>query len=182
MRWQLCLRLVVLLVICTEGQYTVSAVLLKVKRNALRREFRARLATILLAMVCACVVILNIIINDQLILYTFGAALVIVLAGLLAYQNVAGGARWALYGLDNLSWIRRRARTWGSTLIRVIRQLKQREVCVWVKSDDVSFSENVEELTCKISSLMEAVLYVRENEQTAKLLLVHAYDSVNGIP
>lgn len=122
----------------TDGQYAISAILLKVKRSALRRDFRARLATVLFAMVCACIVILNIIINDQMILYTFGAAFAIVVTSLLAYQNVAGGANWALYGLENLSWIRGRARNWGSSLIRIIRKLKQREICVWVKSDDVS--------------------------------------------
>jgi hypothetical protein len=119
-------------------QYTVSGFLLKFNRNALKRCSRAHLAVVLSACITASVVILNLVINRPAVLYTFGAVLFCILAFLLTFQNVVGAAKWALYCLENLTWLRRRAKRWSKSLITVIRNLKSREICVWVKTDEVS--------------------------------------------
>ncbi|KAL7412945.1 amino acid permease-domain-containing protein [Mrakia frigida] len=81
------------------------------------------------------------------------------MGGLLPRVMFGGGRRRG-------ATVRSRLRDW---MVRNMRRAKRDAVCAWVKDDE-------------ISSLIQIVLYVLANEQTSRLVLIHAYESVENIP
>lgn len=79
--------------------------------------------------------------------------------------------RWVYWTYDQYpalhSW--RASRAWGMRLVATMRGLRRQQVCILVKTDE-------------INSLCHMILYVRKNEETSHLKVVHFYEDDEGIP
>lgn len=80
-------------------------------------------------------------------------------------------------------------RGWDASIVKWMTRLRSQPICVWVKGGDVSHLSAhahppVKQLTraLQIHNLMEAVLYVRKNEITARIIFLHAYENIEDIP
>lgn len=115
---------------------------------------------------------------------------VAILACLLALKWRIKLARIALWLYDHVTRFHtlKLTRGWDKSIIRWMDHLKTKPICVWVKNDDVSGVSSLKEKRCmnyyivQIYNLVEAILYVRRNELTARIIFLHAYDTVEDIP
>ncbi|KAG8954830.1 hypothetical protein FRC00_005658 [Tulasnella sp. 408] len=105
------------------------------------------------------------------ILGLFLAYFIVVLACLVGLGSRIKLARVAMWLYDQNSALQkwRYTKGWDSSIVRWMTRLRKRPVCVWVKGDD-------------IYNLVEAILYVRKNEMTARIILLHAYENAIEIP
>ncbi|KAG1737589.1 amino acid permease-domain-containing protein [Suillus paluster] len=80
-------------------------------------------------------------------------------------QNKVTILRWIYWEYDQLPWLHRLHFTkgWGDGLIRLMRSMRRQEVCLLVKTDE-------------INDLFNMILYVRHNEETACLKIVHFHN------
>lgn len=94
-----------------------------------------------------------------------------------------GIARVALWILDQTKMLRRFHL--DRFIIRWIKSFRKDPVVVWVKQDHVRsngsrISVDLHEM--QVNHLVEAMLYIRKNELTARVLFVHAYTHIDRIP
>ncbi len=76
---------------------------------------------------------------------------------------------------------------WDRKLIGFMKRLKRRPVCILVKTDEVCCSVLGLHLPAylfplKINSLFHMILYVRKNEETSCLKIIHFYEEEKGVP
>ena len=94
-----------------------------------------------------------------------------IIAFFSASQNKVTLLRWVYWTYDQYpalhSW--RASRAWGARLVAAMRGLRRQKVCILVKADE-------------INSLCHMILYVRKNEETSHLQIVHFYGDEGGIP
>ncbi len=94
-----------------------------------------------------------------------------IVAFFAASQNKVMLLRWVYWTYDQYpalhSW--RASRAWGAGLVSAMRGLRRQKVCILVKADE-------------INSLCQMILYVRKNEETSHLQIVHFYEGEGGIP
>ncbi|KAF8152993.1 amino acid permease-domain-containing protein [Crassisporium funariophilum] len=86
-------------------------------------------------------------------------------------QNKIHLLRWVYWIYDQHPALHRWRVTsgWGARLIGVMGSLRREPVCILVKTDE-------------INNLFHMILYVRKNEETAYLKIVHFYEPEAGIP
>ncbi|KAG9036441.1 hypothetical protein FS837_001686 [Tulasnella sp. UAMH 9824] len=151
--------------------YSVSNILLKFDRDRLPRDYQAKLGVTVLAFLAMVVVLAGNIIPTPKILGLFLAYFIVVLACLVGLQSRIQLARVAMWLYDQNFTLQkwRYTKGWDSSIVRWMTRLRKRPVCVWVKVDD-------------IYNLVEAILYVRKNEMTARIILLHAYENAIEIP
>ncbi|KAJ7035940.1 amino acid permease-domain-containing protein [Mycena alexandri] len=101
----------------------------------------------------------------------FAAYLIGVLTVFGATQNQVHLLRAVYWTYDQYPVLHRWAasKTWGEALVRYMGRLKRQPVCVLVKTDE-------------INHLLHMLLYVRENEETSCVKIVHFSDEENGVP
>ncbi|CAK5282919.1 unnamed protein product [Mycena citricolor] len=153
------------------GLFPLALLLLRFSRGRLECERSAKLWMIMLAFAVTLVVFAGNIAIDPSIAGYFAAYLVGVLLAFGGAQNHVSILR-ALYWLyDQYPWLHMWPRTqaWGPSVVRWIQALKKQPVCVLVKTDE-------------INRLLHLLLYVRENEQTSCVKLVHFCDEETGVP
>ncbi|KAJ7591514.1 amino acid permease-domain-containing protein [Mycena floridula] len=156
--------------------YGISNILLKFSRDRLPRLYRANLWTVLftifLTLTCP---------SGQhspaltfirpVVLGLFAPYFIIILLGLFTIQSQARLARIAIWLYDQTEVFRNFQRTRGLDFlfVKAIRRSRRHAICVWVKGDD-------------IYHLVESILYVRHNEPTARIIFIHAYQTIEEIP
>ncbi|KAG9006649.1 hypothetical protein FRB90_009798 [Tulasnella sp. 427] len=151
--------------------YSVSAILLKFDRHRLPRNYQANFGGTVFAFITMVVVLAGNIIPTPKILGLFLAYFIVVLGTLVGLRSRVKLARIAMWLYDQNPVLQRWKWTkgWESGIVRWMVRLQKRPVCLWVKGDD-------------IYNLVEAILYVRKNEMTSRIIFLHAYENALDIP
>ncbi|EKM78341.1 hypothetical protein AGABI1DRAFT_75891 [Agaricus bisporus var. burnettii JB137-S8] len=151
--------------------FPLSLLLLKYNRHRLKREPRASLFVIVLALLIVCVGIAgNIAINPRTFGY-FSAYFIGITFFFFLTQHKSSLLKclyWTIdqyLSLQNWRWTNH----WGASLVNAIARTRRQPVCILTKGDE-------------INQLVRMVMYVRKNEETSNLKVVHFYDQEKGIP
>ncbi|TFK52934.1 hypothetical protein OE88DRAFT_1656621 [Heliocybe sulcata] len=151
--------------------FPLTVLLLKFNRGRLPREPKTTLSVILVTLaICGAVFGGNVAIDPTTLGY-FAAYLVAIVSLFYATQNKGRFVRLMYWAYDQnvvlhtWSW----TRDWAERLTGVMARMRRQPVCVLCKTDE-------------INHLFQMVLYVRQNEETSNLKLVHFYDDEDGIP
>ncbi|KAH9474571.1 hypothetical protein JR316_0013033 [Psilocybe cubensis] len=134
-------------------------------------ERKTRLLVILAALIVAPLVFAgNVAYNPKTAGY-FSAYFIGILLFFSATQNKVHLLRWLYWVYDQYPSLHvwRVTSAWGEGLISLMRRLKRQPVCILVKSDE-------------INSLFHMVMYVRKNEETSCLKIIHFYEEEKEIP
>lgn len=154
------------------SQFPFALLFLKYNRGRLKRTRRTPLFIIFCATLIMCVAIAgNIVINPKTFGY-FSAYFIGITFVFFTTQNKSRILRLLYWTYDQYPSLHRWKTTshWGSSLVNAIRRLKTQPVCILVNSDE-------------INQLFRMVLYVRENEETSRLKIVHfVSDAEKGPP
>ncbi|KAB5594854.1 Transcription-associated protein 1 [Ceratobasidium theobromae] len=147
--------------------YGVSCILLKFSRDRLPRAYRSSIWTVILAFVMILVVLAGNIAQNPKTLGLFVAYFVVILSGMLLPSSRLKIARIILWILDQTQAFQ----GWhlDRLIIRWIKHFRKDPVVVWVKEDHVNH-------------LVEAMLYIRKNELTARVKFIHVYKDIESIP
>ncbi|KAG8968124.1 hypothetical protein FRC03_008477 [Tulasnella sp. 419] len=151
--------------------YATSNLLLKFNRDRLPRKYRTSLIATLLALVISIVVLVGNVVQTPQIIGLFLAYFIVILLCLFTLKSRIKLARIAMWIYDQATVLHKWKYTkgWNIAIIRWMRGLREQPIGVWVKSDD-------------IYNLVEAILYIRRNESTARIIFIHAYDDASSIP
>ncbi|CAE6433205.1 unnamed protein product [Rhizoctonia solani] len=147
--------------------YGVSCILLKFSRDRLPRAYRTSMWTVVLAMIVTCVVLGgNIALNPQT-LGLFVAYFTVVFFGMLLPGSRLKITRVVLWILDQTKALQR----WqlDKWIVSWIKRFRKDPIALWVKGDH-------------INHLVQAMLYIRKNELTSHVKLVHVYKTISTIP
>ncbi|KAJ7844513.1 amino acid permease-domain-containing protein [Mycena olivaceomarginata] len=133
--------------------FPLALLLLRFNRGRMPRARTAPMGCLVLALVLTPVVFAGNVAIDPSTAGYFAAYLIGVLAVFAATQNQVQLLR----------------ATWGAALGGVIARLKRQPVCILVRTDE-------------INHLLHMLLYVRENEETSCVKVVHFCDAESGVP
>ncbi|KAG1819188.1 amino acid permease-domain-containing protein [Suillus subaureus] len=142
--------------------FPICLVLLRFSRPRLPRASQCSLFFVTGAIGVAVTVAAGNVAIDPTIAGWFALYLIILLVLFYISQNQVTMLRWIYWAYDQLPWLHRLRLTkgWGDGLARRMRSLRRREVCLLVKTDE-------------INNLFDMILYVRRNEETSCLKIVH---------
>ncbi|KAF9556823.1 hypothetical protein CPC08DRAFT_641000 [Agrocybe pediades] len=149
--------------------FPVSLLLLRFNRGRLPRSPRTRLSIIVFALIVAPVVFAgNIAYNPKTAGY-FLAYFIGIVVFFSATQSKVQLLRWLYWVYDQYPVLHdlRASMQWGEKLISYMRNLRRQPVCILVKTDE-------------INSLFHMILYVRKNEETSYLKIIHFYEEERG--
>ncbi|KAJ6492057.1 amino acid permease-domain-containing protein [Mycena sanguinolenta] len=151
--------------------FPLALLLLRFNRGRMPREQSAPLSFIFFALALTPVVFAGNIAIDPSTAGYFAAYLVGVLAVFAGTQNQVQVFRAVYWVYDQYPVPHRWSVTkkWGAALVGVIARLKRQPVCVLAKTDE-------------INHLLHMLLYVRENEETSCVKIVHFCDEEEGVP
>ncbi|KAF9531070.1 AAAP amino acid permease [Crepidotus variabilis] len=154
------------------GLFPISLLLLKFNRGRLRREGKkTSLATILLALFLVPVIFAGNVAYQPVTVGYFAAYVIGIVVFFSASQNKIHILRWIYWIYDQYPLLHRWSitKSWGASLIRLMNTLRRRPVCILAKTDE-------------INGLFQMISYVRHNEETSYLKIVHFYEEEKGIP
>ncbi|KAJ7136289.1 AAAP amino acid permease [Mycena filopes] len=151
------------------GLFPLALLLLRFNRGRLPRERTTPLSVIAFALALTPVVFAGNVVIDPSTAGYFAAYILAGLAVFAATQNQVHLLRAVYWTYDQYPVLHRWTRTWGTTLVRVMQRLKRQPVCVLVRTDE-------------INHLLHMLLYVRENEATSCVKIVHFSDEETGVP
>jgi hypothetical protein len=145
--------------------FPISLILLRFSRPRLPRASQCSLFVVAGAIGVTVTIAAGNVTIDPIIAGWFSLYLIILLVLFYVSQNKVTMLRWIYWAYDQLPWLHRLQLTkgWGDGLIRRMRSLRRREVCLLVKSDE-------------INNLFNMILYVRHNEETSCLKIVHFHN------
>ncbi|KIJ64677.1 hypothetical protein HYDPIDRAFT_111242 [Hydnomerulius pinastri MD-312] len=145
--------------------FPLSLVLLRFSRPRLPRVSKCPLSVVISAVVVAAAVFAGNIAIDPTIAGWFALYFLILVIFFSITDNKVNILRWIYWTYDQVPLLHksRITRNWGGGLVRLMRRLKRQEVCLLVKTDE-------------INHLFNMILYVRQNEETSCLKIVHFYD------
>ncbi|KJA23900.1 hypothetical protein HYPSUDRAFT_39416 [Hypholoma sublateritium FD-334 SS-4] len=151
--------------------FPAALLLLRFNRGQLPRARRTQLCVVASALLIAPVVFAgNVAYKPQTAGY-FAAYVAGIISFFSVTQNKVTLLRWVYWTYDQYpalhSW--RASREWGVRLVAAMRGLRRQQVCILAKTDE-------------INSLCRMILYVRKNEETSHLKIVHFYEDDEGIP
>ncbi|KAF5383499.1 hypothetical protein D9757_006168 [Collybiopsis confluens] len=121
----------------------------------------------------------------------FAIYLVAIVAFFSATQNKTHILRCVYWLYDQFPSLHRWKLTesWGGALIKFVVTLKRQPVCILVKSDEVSpaFGRSTglnipSDPSLQIGNLFHMISYVRDNEETSCVKIVHFVDEEGGVP
>ncbi|KAJ7054822.1 amino acid permease-domain-containing protein [Mycena amicta] len=141
------------------GVFPLALWLMRFNRGRMRPASNTRLSTIFLALVVTAVVFAGNVAIDVSTAGYFAAYLVGVLLVFGATQNQARMLRGVYWVYDQYPALHRFPQV-GDRMVRVMARLRRQPVCVLVKGDE-------------INHLLHMILYVRDNEETSCVKLVH---------
>ncbi|KAJ7613541.1 AAAP amino acid permease [Roridomyces roridus] len=142
--------------------FPVTLLQLRFNRGRLPRDTRTPLSTILLSLVVSAVVFAgNVVIEPSTVGY-FAAYLIAVLSVFWGTQHQVQLLGIVYWVYDQYPTLHRwdASKTWGKWLVRLMARLKRQPICILVKTDE-------------INHLLHMILYVRENEETSCIKMVH---------
>ncbi|KAF8911346.1 amino acid permease-domain-containing protein [Mucidula mucida] len=151
--------------------FPISLLVLKFNRGRLPRSPHTPLTVVLLTLALSPTVFAgNIAIDPSTAGYfcAYFFAIVILFAATQNKAKLLGTLYW-LYDQYPLLHRWKLSRMWGSKLITKIAKMKRKTVCVLVKSDE-------------INHIFHMIMYVRRNEETSYLKIVHFVDEERGVP
>ncbi|KAJ7230350.1 amino acid permease-domain-containing protein [Mycena pura] len=153
------------------GLFPLSLLLLRFNRGRVPREHSTSLSVIALTLVLTTVVFAGVVAIDPSTAGYFAAYLIGVLLVFGATQNQVRLLRAVYWAYDQYPALHRwrASGAWGRALVRVMARLRQQPVCVLAKTDE-------------INHLLHMLLYVRDNEETSCVKLVHFCDPEHGVP
>ncbi|KAJ7611398.1 amino acid permease-domain-containing protein [Mycena polygramma] len=154
--------------------FPLSLLLLRFNRGRVPRAQRAPLSLIVFVLALTPVVFAGNVAIDPGTAGYFAAYLGGVLAVFMATQHQVQLLRAVYWTYDQYPVLHRLAgsKSWGAALVGVIAKLKRQPVCVLVRTDE-------------INHLLHILLYVRENEETSCVKIVHFCDAESeegGVP
>lgn len=147
--------------------FPLALLLLRFNRGRMPRQGNTPLSAIVLALALTPVVFAGNVAIDPSTGGYFAAYLIGVLGVFAVTQNKVGVLRGVYWAYDQYPGLHCWA--WGAALVRVMARLKRQPVCILVKTDE-------------INHLLHMLLYVRENEETSCVKIVHFCDAEAGIP
>ncbi|KAG8857674.1 hypothetical protein FRB96_005692 [Tulasnella sp. 330] len=151
--------------------YAVSNMLLKFNRDRLPRRHKTSLGLTVFAFLITLFVFVGNIIQAPGAIGLFAAyfaAVLLCLFGLSTQLKLARLIMW-LYAQQSTLQRWRFFKGLDASIVKWIKRLKSQPIVVWVKGDD-------------IYNLVEAILYIRKNEITARIIFLHAYMNITDIP
>ncbi|KAJ7508836.1 amino acid permease-domain-containing protein [Mycena galericulata] len=151
--------------------FPVALLQLRFNRGRLPRDKRTPLSVIALALVVTAVVFAGNVYIDPSTAGYFSAYLIGVMAVFAATQHKVGLLHVVYWAYDQYPALHkwRATKSWGKSLVGLMGRLKRQPICVLVKTDE-------------INHLLHMILYVRENEETSCIKIVHFCDEEHGIP
>ncbi|KAJ4483760.1 AAAP amino acid permease [Lentinula aciculospora] len=151
--------------------FPLALLLLRFNRGRLLRTSNTPFWVVLLALTLIPVVFAGNVVVDPTTAGYFAAYLIAIVSFFSATQNKARILKW-LYGVyDQFPLLHRWSLTesWGKMIINLMGTLKCQPVGVLVKTDEINL-------------LFHMILYVRNNEETTCIKIVHFVDEELGIP
>ncbi|KAJ3733852.1 AAAP amino acid permease [Lentinula guzmanii] len=151
--------------------FPLALLLLKFNRGRLSRTPNTPFWVVLLAMALVPIVFAGNIIVDPTTAGYFAAYLIVIVIFFSATQNKTHILKW-IYGIyDQFPSLHRMSftKSWGEKIIDLMRTLKRQPVCILVRTDE-------------INRLFQMIMYVRDNEETASVKIVHFIDEEFGVP
>ncbi|KXN88407.1 hypothetical protein AN958_07313 [Leucoagaricus sp. SymC.cos] len=151
--------------------FPLSLLLLKYNRNRLRRGRRTTLFTVFCALLITSIAIAgNIVVNPRTFGY-FAAYFIGITFSFFSTQNKSHVLCLLYWTYDQYPMLHRWRKTshWNVILVTTIQWLKKQPVCILVNNDEMS-------------QLFRMVIYVRKNEETSCLKIVHFFDEEKGVP
>ncbi|KAJ7342876.1 amino acid permease-domain-containing protein [Mycena albidolilacea] len=146
--------------------FPLALLLLRFNRGRMPRARTAPMGCVVLALVLTPVVFAGNVAIDPSTAGYFAAYLIGVLVVFAATQNQVHLLRAVYWAYDQYP---ARSKMWGAALVGVIARLKRQPVCILVRTDE-------------INHLLHMLLYVRENEETSCVKVVHFCDAESGVP
>ncbi|KZS91996.1 hypothetical protein SISNIDRAFT_474934 [Sistotremastrum niveocremeum HHB9708] len=151
--------------------YPISNLLMKFNRGRLVKSRNATLLLVFSTIILSLILLIgNIIINPITLAY-FSAYTLAILAVFIIGQNKIHIIRWLYWVYDQAPLLHhfRWSKGWGAWMIDRVRSMKQNTVCVMIKTDE-------------IHQMFRMIRYVRENEETSCLKLIHFYNRIEDVP
>ncbi|KAJ7291814.1 AAAP amino acid permease [Mycena rebaudengoi] len=151
--------------------FPLALICLRFNRGRLRRDTQTPLSAIALSLIITPVVFAGNIAIDHSTAGYFATYLVGVLLVFWATQNKVHMFRIVYWTYDQYPLLHRWSisKGWGKALIDVMARLKRQPICILVKTDE-------------INHLLHMILYVKKNEETSCLKIVHFTDEETGVP
>jgi len=145
--------------------FPLSLLLLKFNRGRLPRAPQTSLWVIFCAFGITLTIIGGNIAIDPTTASYFAAYFFAVAIVFTATQNKARILRWVYWTYDQNPVLHRwrLTRKWDNNLVKTIQRLRKQPVCILTKTD-------------QINHLLRMILYVRQNEETSCLKIVHFHD------
>ncbi|KAJ7122407.1 amino acid permease-domain-containing protein [Mycena epipterygia] len=151
--------------------FPITLLLLRFNRGPLPRNCKTPLSVMVLALMLTALVFAGNITIDPSTAGYFTAYFIGVMAVFVATQNQVQLLQLIYWTYDQYPTLHRFSITkmWGKSLVRVMGRLKHKPICILVKTDEINY-------------LLHLILYVRENEETSCVKIVHFCDEEVGIP
>ncbi|KAG6337018.1 hypothetical protein ID866_2078 [Astraeus odoratus] len=142
--------------------FPVSLVLLRFSRPRLPRASQCSLAVIVGSILVAAIVFAGNVAMNPSIAGWFSLYFLVLCLGFSIASNKVAILRWIYWAYDQVPLLHecRLTRGWGDGLIAIVRRLKRQPICLLVKTDE-------------INHLFNMILYVRQNEETSHLSIIH---------
>ncbi|KAJ7770096.1 hypothetical protein B0H16DRAFT_1673410 [Mycena metata] len=151
------------------GVFPVSLLFLRFNRVHLPRNKRTPASVIIASLAVTLIVFAGNVAIDPVTAGYFMAYLIGVVGVFAVTQKQVTIIRMVYWAYDQDPTLHRWSisKTWGKSLVRRMVRLKRQPICILVKTDE-------------INQLLRMILYVRDNEETIKI--VHFNDGSHGIP
>ncbi|KAL5478554.1 hypothetical protein ACEPAI_2738 [Sanghuangporus weigelae] len=151
--------------------FPISDLLLKFNRGRIPRSRRASLLVVFAALLVGITAFAGNIAIDPTTVGYFSAYAIAICSLFFITNNKARLVEWIYWIYDQSpimhEW--RWARRFSDGLVKILRRLRRRSICIFAKSDE-------------IHHLFRMITYVSKNEETSCIKLVHFYQKVGEIP
>lgn len=156
--------------LCVMALFAVGNMLLKIKRDRLPREIRASWGAVVIAFIAVVVGLIgNLLINPayvRVFLIYFGVAFLVVEIMFLRVQILKAILAISQMMIEKVNYLNQKI---ANTIISGINQINNQTVIFFSRGDS-------------LRTLNQAALYVLQNEQSKRLLVLHCYDTEEDIP
>lgn len=156
--------------LCVMALFAVGNMLLKIKRDRLPREIRASWGAVVIAFIAVVVGLIgNLLINPayvRVFLIYFGVAFLVVEIMFLRVQILKAILAISQMMIEKVNYLNQKI---ANTIISGINQINNQTVIFFSRGDS-------------LPTLNQAALYVLQNEQSKRLLVLHCYDTEADIP
>lgn len=156
--------------LCVMALFAVGNMLLKIKRDRLPREIRASWGAVAIAFIAVIIGLIgNLLINPayvRVFLIYFGIAFLVVEIMFLRVQILKAILAISQMMVEKVNYLNQKI---ANTIISGINQINNQTVIFFSRGDS-------------LPTLNQAALYVLQNEQSKRLLVLHCYDTEEDIP